>query len=552
MSNLLLHNGYYFDSDEKTFKKFGSMVIQEGIITRITDEVLLIQDIETLNCTDMYIIPGLIDSHIHFFQSGGIYTRPDGLDLRSVKPYTDEISDIKNSLKTLLKRYVSCGITTVVDDGGPKWNKEVYEMSIKINESPDVYWAGPLISTVSREVLDIGDPPIIKAESVEHAKKLVDNCIELNPHFVKFWFIYQKEQFESDSVIIKAGIEQAKSKNIKVMVHATELETARRAVHYGADILVHSVFDQDVDSDFIDLLFENDVFYIPTLMVRKGYRDVYRTIHHLTKFEEMWGDPHVIASFRDMMIISDEKVPESHRSLRSKWRATPPELNTYSYPNLRRIFKRGVKIVTGTDAGNIGTLHGPSLLTEMKMMQEAGLSIPDILIATTKNAAQMVGNDSLGEIAVNKKANLVIIQENILENLDFYENINFIIKNGRKYVPDELIKPTKKEDIVQEQLDAYNNKDTERFLKVYHPRVKIFDLATGEITLDGINAMRKRYQLLFDSSPNLFATVTNRMSLGNTVIDYEYVTGFRGNNAVKAIAIFEVLNQQITKVWFAR
>ena len=32
---------------------------------------------------DKYVMPGLIDGHVHFFQSGGLYTRPDVLDLRS-------------------------------------------------------------------------------------------------------------------------------------------------------------------------------------------------------------------------------------------------------------------------------------------------------------------------------------------------------------------------------------------------------------------------------------------------------------------------------------
>src|SRR5687768_14200690 len=38
-----------------------------------------------------YLIPGLIDAHVHFFQSGGIYARPDAIDLRKIRPYSTEI-----------------------------------------------------------------------------------------------------------------------------------------------------------------------------------------------------------------------------------------------------------------------------------------------------------------------------------------------------------------------------------------------------------------------------------------------------------------------------
>ena len=51
-----------------------------------------------------YVMPGLIDSHVHFFQSGGLYTRPDAIDLRSVRPYTDEIEWVHANLSDTFAR----------------------------------------------------------------------------------------------------------------------------------------------------------------------------------------------------------------------------------------------------------------------------------------------------------------------------------------------------------------------------------------------------------------------------------------------------------------
>ena len=64
--------------------------------------------------------------------------------------------------------------------------------------------------------------------------------------------------------------------------------------------------------------------------------------------------------------------------------------------------------------------------------------------------------------------------------------------------------------------------------------------------------MRKRYSALFEKSPELHANIVTRISLDNIIIDFEKVSGFQGNQDVKAIAYNEVENELITKVWFSR
>ncbi len=66
-----------------------------------------------------WIIPGLIDAHVHFFQSGGLYARPDIIDLREARPYEDEIAAVKARLPQTLARYLASGVTAVADMGGP-------------------------------------------------------------------------------------------------------------------------------------------------------------------------------------------------------------------------------------------------------------------------------------------------------------------------------------------------------------------------------------------------------------------------------------------------
>ncbi len=76
----------------------------------------------TLDATGKWIVPGLVDGHVHFFQSAGIYTRPDIIELRTERSYAAEQADIDARLPDTFARYVRCGITTVVDVGGPDRN----------------------------------------------------------------------------------------------------------------------------------------------------------------------------------------------------------------------------------------------------------------------------------------------------------------------------------------------------------------------------------------------------------------------------------------------
>src|SRR5438034_7221998 len=126
-----------------------------------------------IDCAGKFILPGYIDTHIHFFQSGDLFTRPDGADLNSVRPYKDEVAWVKSHLNDVFPRYLRCGITSVVDVGGPFWNFEVRKTATATAKAPRVAVAGPLISSVSREKLDLGDPAIVKIDTPEQARQFV-------------------------------------------------------------------------------------------------------------------------------------------------------------------------------------------------------------------------------------------------------------------------------------------------------------------------------------------------------------------------------------------
>jgi imidazolonepropionase-like amidohydrolase len=398
-----------------------------------------------IDCKGKFILPGYIDTHVHFFQSGGLFTRPDGVDLTKIRPYAEEVALIKKNLPDTFARYLRCGITSVVDVGGPFWNFEVRKIANATAKAPRVAVAGPLISSVSRPQLDLGDPPIVKIDNPEQAREFVRKLAEQKPDLVKIWYIVNDEHpVDSFRPIVRATIEESHARKIRVAVHATELETARAAVEEGADVLVHSVIDKEVDAAFVKLLQDRHTILCPTLVVFERYGRTFANKLNLTPEEKAWGNPEVIATL-DVTKIPQDQLPE-----RIKTALANPDValdrikKTYdvALKNLKTLEDAGVTIAAGTDAGNIGTIHGPALFREFQLMKEAGLTPMQILQCATTNAAKLFGGEigrHIGKIDKNNFADLVILRSNPLDDISHASDIDSVIRNGVLYSVDSLM-----------------------------------------------------------------------------------------------------------------
>src|SRR5881628_2108193 len=398
-----------------------------------------------IDCSGKFILPGYIDTHVHFFQSADLFTRPDGADFNSVRPYKDEVAWIKSHLDDVLARYIRCGITSVVDVGGPMWNFEVRKIANSTAKAPDVAVAGPLISSVSRPQLDLGDPPIVKIDSPEQAREFVRKLAAQNPDLVKIWYIVDKDHpVDSFRSIARATIEESHAHKIRVAVHATELETARAAVAEGTDVLVHSVIDKPVDDAFVKLLKDRHVILCPTLVVFERYGRTFSHQLNLTPEEQKWGNPEVIASL-DVTKIPQDKLPQRVKEALADQKAALDRIKkTYdvALPNLKKLEDAGVTIAAGTDAGNIGTIHGPALFREFQLMKEAGLTPMQILQCATANAAQLFGGETgahIGQIENGYFADFVILKSNPVDDIARASDIDTVIKNGVVYPPDSIL-----------------------------------------------------------------------------------------------------------------
>lgn len=103
--------------------------------------------------------------------------------------------------------------------------------------------------------------------------------------------------------------------------------------------------------------------------------------------------------------------------------------------------------------------------------------------------------------------------------------------------------------IVQKQFDAYNQRNLEKFLEPYADSIKIFRFP-NQLVYQGKQQMRERYKEAFVNSPALHSTLIDRVILGNTVIDNEYIIGKPSKPATELLVIYKIKNQKIVEMYW--
>lgn len=105
------------------------------------------------------------------------------------------------------------------------------------------------------------------------------------------------------------------------------------------------------------------------------------------------------------------------------------------------------------------------------------------------------------------------------------------------------------EKLVQEQVEGYNARNIEAFVKPYAEDVELY-MFPDKLISKGKEAMRKDYSEMFKKLPELHCEIKNRIVNGNFIIDQESISGMRKGEKVVASAIYEIKDGKISKVYF--
>jgi imidazolonepropionase-like amidohydrolase len=390
------------------------------------------RDTRTVDVRGKWIIPGLIDTHVHFSQTGWVDGRPDALDLRAQYPYERVAADLAAHPERFFRSYLCSGVTSVFDVGGFPWTWSLERHTAANPDAPAVRAAGPLLSTVDFRMVDLpGHEQMIHLADDSTARRTVRAHAAWGAAAMKVWYIMPPQPPDTArmSVLVHAVGDEARKAGIPLIVHATGLWQAKDAVRAGARLLVHSVTSEPVDDEFLSLARDAGTSYTPTLVVSDGYRQVAARRFERERQPLACVDPATRAKALATDTVALDRRPTAEQVAR---RTTAVErAYDVALANLKRVHDAGIPVVLGTDAGNPLTLHGASVFMELEAMQQAGLSPLEVLVAATRNGARAMGLEQTGTVTAGSVADLVVLDADPLADIANARRIAAVMRRGR-------------------------------------------------------------------------------------------------------------------------
>lgn len=411
-----------------------TVVMREGLVDCVGSAAAcpLGDGVEVIDAAGTWIMPGLVDGHVHYSQTGWADGRPDALDVREDFPYRETIRDLEAHPERFWRSHLCSGVTATFDVGGFPWTWSLRERASRNTRAPHLAIAGPLLSTrdhwlnlpAERQFLHMADVPTTR----DGARYLVASGTDA----IKVWFLADQEEAESEGYLdaLMAAGEEARAADIPLIVHATGLWQAKQAIRAGARLLVHGVFADEVDEEFIALMRESGATMTPTLTVREGYVQL---------GERRFRDEHVPMACVDpatrARVAASARYPASQGS---GARERIARANRLASANVARLHEAGIPLAVGTDAGNPLTLHGVSIYAELEAMQAAGLSPMDVIVSATRNGARAMFREDFGTIERGMVADLLVLGSDPTEDVRNVRDLRLIVRGGEIRTRSEL------------------------------------------------------------------------------------------------------------------
>lgn len=411
---LLLKNFTLIDGTGGAARPGSSMLVTDGRIIWVgaASEASAPADAQTVDLTGKYVMPGIIDLHIHL---GNVH------DLtQDQKFYSRE--NVEHDLRT----YAAYGVTTVQIMGTDKdliFDLRREQRAGRPTEAR-IYTAGQglVLKGGYGGVPGINHPVATPAEAVAE----VDAQAAKGADFIKLWVddeLHTMPEMAAD--MSKAIIDAAHRHGLKAYAHVFYLADAKRLTAQGVDGFVHTVRDQPVDGALIAAMKAQGTVQIASTLSREAAVMAFGSPAPELKdpFFQQSISPEALA-----LLAS----PERQKSVAAT--ASFPRLPAFlatAEKNTRALFNGGVKIGFGTDAGPPGRVPGYSEHWELSELVKAGLTPAQAIHAATGGAAELLGARDLGTIERAKWADLIVLDANPLADIANSRKISAVYIAGR-------------------------------------------------------------------------------------------------------------------------
>jgi imidazolonepropionase-like amidohydrolase len=384
-----------------------------------------------------FITPGLIDAHVHYSQTAWVDGRPDAIDLRAELAYDSTVARLQQNPAPFDRAWLCSGVTAVFDVGGFAFTMPMARAYETNPMAPRMAAAGPLLTSRPHWLNLPFLQQFVHMSGDSLVRATVSSIAWMGSSAIKVWYLQLPDSLQPHAreMLMIAG-QAAQKAGKPLIVHATQLPRAKEAIAAGAKVLVHSVETAEVDDEFIAAARRVGTIVIPTLTVREGYGDVGYGRSPAARYPLECVDPVTRAKL-------ERSLPESLR--RPLMTAARPggswdTQRRTSEINLRKLVEAGIPIAMGTDAGNPGTAHGPSIYREMEAMQSAGMTARQVLLSSTLIAARAMGREAdLGTVDPGKHADLTIFDANPAIDISNARRVYGVVRGGRAFDRAQLL-----------------------------------------------------------------------------------------------------------------
>ncbi|MDN7128024.1 amidohydrolase family protein [Pseudidiomarina sp. 1APP75-27a] len=399
----LIYAGQLIDGTGAAAQSNKTIVVDNGRITGIVDGFQEADSDDTvIDRRNGTVMPGFIDMHTHLTSqlAPGSY----------IHKFTKSAPDVTLDAVTFANKTLMAGFTTVRDLG------DSYNASIALREAIAAgKVAGPRVFTSGKSIATTGghaDPTNGAREGLYPSPTPADGVI--NGPYEAREAVRARYQDGSDLIkltvtggvlsVAKSGqnpqfmmdeiegiVKTARDYGMKVTVHAHGKEGMLRAIAAGVDSIEHGTY---MDEEVMDAMKAKGVYYVPTITAGKS-------------------------------VAERAEIPGFFPALvQPKAKAIGPKIQS----TFAAAYKAGVNIAFGTDAGVFD--HGENY-REFGYMVEAGMPPLEAIKAATHEAATLLGQiDDFGTLSVGKRADIVAVQGDPLENINVLAEIDLVIKDG--------------------------------------------------------------------------------------------------------------------------
>lgn len=398
----VIHAGHVLAKPGEGYLTRQTILVEDGRIVSITAGYSKPKDYTVINLRDAYVLPGLIDSHVHITGENG----PDG----RIKEF--ENSDVDTAFDGAAFALVTlkAGFTTVQDVGAP--NDSIFGLRDAIARGAV---AGPRLRASGGSVAVTGGHGDINGYSArvmaaftganicngaDDCRRAVRQQIKEGADLIKITATGGvlsntsaglEQQFTDEE--LAAIVDAAHSMGRKVTAHAHGKSGVDAALRAGVDSIEHGTY---LDAESIALFRDNGATLVPTVLAGA-------TVTGWTN--EPW-------------------LPAASR-------AKAAEVGPLMLEMLRRAHEGGVNVAFGTDTGV--SRHGDNA-QEFALMVEAGFTPEEAIRSATVVAAEHVEmSDDIGTLETGKYADIIAVTTDPLKDIRALEAVSFVMKGGEVY-----------------------------------------------------------------------------------------------------------------------